>query len=95
MAAARSINTATIANHLLANKAYEFRVEQATDYLDQEGEFPDYAGYAWNRKLEDVQIEGLETEGLYKQTITVTWHERGRSVSESVVEYRYLPEADR
>ncbi len=95
VAAARSIQTATVSGLLLANKAYEFRVEQATDYLDQEGEFPDYPGYTWSRTLENTEIGDMETEGLYKQTISVSWQERGRTVTESIVEYRYLPEADR
>jgi Tfp pilus assembly protein PilV len=88
LAAARSVQNYTIAQTLLANKSYEFRVERSTDYLDQEGTFDDYAGYSWKRSLETM----ADFKGLWKQTITVTWMERGQDVSDSVVEFRYLPE---
>jgi type II secretory pathway pseudopilin PulG len=87
LAAARSVQNYTISNNLLANKAYEFRVERPTDYLDQEGKFDDYPGYSWSRTLTST-----ETEFLWEQKITVFWWERGRLASDSVVEYRYLPQ---
>jgi type II secretion system protein I len=87
LAAARSIQNYTVAEALLANKCTEFHVEQATNYLDQEGQFEDHPLYTWSRHL-----EGTDTEALWKQTITVYWHERGRLVNDSVVEYRYFPE---
>ena len=87
LAAARSIQNYTVAEALLANKSYEFHVEQATNYLDQEGRFEDHPLYTWSRHL-----EGTDTEGLWQQTITVYWNERGRLVNDSVVEYRYFPE---
>ena len=55
--------------------------------LDQEGVFEDNPAYSWTR-----HFESTDTEGLWKQTISVYWYERGVLVSDSVVEYRYLPE---
>jgi Tfp pilus assembly protein PilV len=92
LAAARSVNSYAIVQNLLANKSYEFRVERPTDYLDQEGTFEDYPGYTWSRTLEEVDPE---TPGFWLQTITVFWWERGKLVSDSVVEYKYLPEKQR
>jgi Tfp pilus assembly protein PilV len=92
LAAARAIQSYSTSEILLANKSFEFRTERSTDLLDQEGEFDDYPGFSWARKLEST---GTDTEGLWKQTITVYWHERGQLVSDSVVEYRYLPEKQR
>lgn len=90
VAAARSVQSYSIAQTLLANKTYEFRVEQPLDYADQTGKFDDYPGYAWERTF-----AATDTEGLWVQTITVTWKERNREVSDRVVEYRYMPDKQR
>jgi Tfp pilus assembly protein PilV len=90
LVAARSVQNYSIAANLLANKAYEFRVERPSDYLDQEGRFDDYPGFTWQRTL-----EATDTEGLFVQTITVYWWERSQLASDSVVEYRYLPRKQR
>ncbi len=87
VAAARSVQSYSTAQTLLANKSYEFRVERPTDYLDQNGTFADYPGFEWSRTL-----EGTEAEGLWKQVITVQWEERGKPATDSVVEYRYFPQ---
>ena len=90
VAAARSVQSYSISEMLLANQSYIFHTERGTDILDQEGTFDDYPGYAWSRKLEQT-----DTEGLWKQVITVSWHERGQVASDSVVEYKYLPDKQR
>jgi len=90
LAAARSVNSYAIVQNLLANKSYEFRVERPSDYQPQEGRFEDYPGYTWSRDLEFT-----DTESLWKQTITVFWWERSKLVSDSIVEYKYLPEKQR
>lgn len=90
LAAARSVQNYSIAQNLLANKSYEFRVERPLDYLDQDGRFDDYPGYSWTRTL-----EGTDTESLWKQTITVIWSERSKLASDSLVEYKYLPQKQR
>ena len=90
LAAARSVQNYTVSDILLANKSYEFRTERPTDILDQQGPFDDYPGYSWSRKF-----EGTDMEGMWRQTITVYWYERGKEVSESTVEYRYLPDKER
>ena len=90
LAAARAIQSYSTSEILLANKSFEFRTERPTDILDQEGEFDDYPGFSWSRKL-----EGTDTEGLWTQTITVYWYERGKLASDSVIEYRYLPDKQR
>ena len=87
LAAARAVQTYSLVQMLLANKSYEFRVEQAQNYDDQDGRFDDYPGYSWQRTLEST-----ETEDLWRQNLTIYWRERNRLVSESVSEYRYLPE---
>lgn len=87
LAAARSVQTYSLVETMLANKSYEFRVERAQDYDDKDGQFDDYPGYTWQRTFAK-----MDTEDLYKQTIAIYWHERNKLVSESVVEYRYLPE---
>jgi hypothetical protein len=86
LAAARAIEYYTTAENLLANKMAEFRDERANDYLDQEGTFEEQPNFRWERKFESTEFEGL-----WKQTITVFWKERGRVASDSVVDYRYLP----
>jgi prepilin-type N-terminal cleavage/methylation domain-containing protein len=90
VAAARAVQNSTIAETLLANQSFIFRVERALDELPQEGVFEDYPGFWWSRTFEPT-----DTEGLWQQTITVYWRERGRVLSESVVEYRYLPQKQR
>jgi Tfp pilus assembly protein PilV len=90
LAAARSVHNVSIAQTLLANKSYEFRMERPTDYLDQEGRFDDYPAYTWTRKLEPT-----DTDYLWQQTITVFWMERGKQVGDSIVEYKYLPQKQR
>jgi type II secretion system protein I len=96
LAAARTIEKSTVAQIILANKSYEFRVERPNDYQDQEGDCEDegYPGYTWSRRFEvvDVMIEEEPLLGLWKQTIEVSWRERGQLSSDQVVEYRYLPE---
>lgn len=87
VAAARSVRNYTVSETLLLNKSFQFRVERPTDYLEQNGEFPDYPGFTWARSLEAV-----DDKGLWKQTIRVAWRERGQVVTDSLVEYRYLPE---
>jgi type II secretion system protein I len=87
LSAARSIQNYTMAETMLANKSYEFRVERPTDMLDQEGVFADNPLFSWTRKFEST-----DSEGLWQQTITVYWYERGQLVSDSVVDYRYIPE---
>jgi len=94
VAEARSIQNYAVSDMLLANKSYEFRTERASDILDQDGKFDrdpyNYPDYSWTRKF-----EGTDTEGLWQQTITVYWHEHGKEVSDSIVEYRYLPDKTR
>ena len=90
LAAARAVQSYSTSEILLANKSFEFRTERPTDLLDQEGEFEDYPGFSWSRRL-----EGTDSEGLWKQTITVYWYERGKLASDAVVEYRYLPDKQR
>ena len=87
VAAARRVQNYSMAETMLANKSYEFRVDRATDYLDQEGQFDDYPGFSWERKFDQT-----DADGLWQQTITVYWYERGKLFSDSVVEYRYLPQ---
>ena len=87
LAAARSVQSYSVVQNLIANKSYEFRVERPADYLNQEGAFEDYPGYTWSRTLEST-----DTENLWLQTITVFWWERGKLASDSVVEYKYLPQ---
>ena len=87
VAAAKSVQSYSVSEILLANKSFEFRAERAGDIFDQEGTFNDYPGYSWSRRLERT-----ENDGLWQQAITVYWHERGNVVSDSVIEYRYLPE---
>ena len=89
LALARSVQNYSTSEILLANKSYEFRTERPADILDQSGKFDDYPGYEWTRKF-----EGTDTEGLWKQVITVSWYERGQLASDSVVEYRYLPDKE-
>ena len=90
LAAARSVRSYSTVQNLLANKSYEFRVERPSDYLDQEGRFDDYPGYTWSRTLTPT-----DTEALWEQTITVYWWERSKLSSDSVTEYRYLPQKQR
>ena len=90
LAAARSVQNYSLVETLLANKSYEFRVERAQDFLDQDGKFDDYPGFEWDRRF-----DGTDAEGLWKQTITVYWTERSKRVSDSVVEFRYLPNKQR
>ena len=90
LAAAQSVQNYTVTQTLLANKAYEFRVERPTDYEDQDGSFDDYPGFTWARTFEQVELEDLP--GLWKQTIVVAWREHGQIATDEIVEYRYLPE---
>ena len=90
VAAARSVQSYSVSEMLLANQSYVFHTERGTDILNQEGTFDDYPGYTWSRKLEQT-----DTEGLWKQVLTVFWHERGQVASDSVVEYKYLPDKQR
>jgi len=83
VAAARTVQNYTIAETLLANQCCVFRVERSGDMLDQEGTFDDNPGFSWTRTFELT-----DTEGLWVQTITVYWYERGRLSSDAVVEYR-------
>lgn len=90
VAQVRSVQSYSTSDMLLANQSYIFHTERGTDIIDEEGGFDDYPGYTWSRKLEQT-----DTEGLWKQVITVYWRERGRAVSDSVVEYKYLPDKQR
>ena len=90
LAAAQSVQNYTVAQTLLANKSYEFRVERSTDDLDQQGTFDDYPTFSWSRSLEPVDDDETLT-GLWKQTIAVAWRERGQILTDDIVEYRYLP----
>src|ERR1043166_8334425 len=87
IAAARSVQNYTLAETLLANKSYEFRVERPTDYLDQNGVFDDYPSFSWSRSFELAENQPAPDQPyLWKQIITVYWMERGRPSVDSVVE---------
>ena len=90
VAAVRSVQSYSTSEMLLANQSYIFHTERGTDIIDEEGSFDDYPGYTWSRKLEQT-----DTEGLWKQVITVYWRQRGQVASDSVVEYKYLPDKQR
>lgn len=90
LAAGRGVQNYTVAGTLLANKCSEFRGERADDMLDQEGNYDDRPGFSWTRVFEST-----DTEGLWKQTITIYWYERAKLCSDAMVEYRYLPEKQR
>jgi Tfp pilus assembly protein PilV len=90
VAQVRSVQSYSTSAMLLANQSFVFRTERATDLLNQEGAFDAYPGYTWSRTLEQT-----DTEGLWKQVITVSWHERNQLANDSVVEYRYLPDKTR
>jgi len=90
VAGARSVQSHSVSEILLANKCYQFHAEDPMDIMDHTGTFEDYPGYAWSRTFENT-----DTEGLWKQVITVSWYEGDRLVSDSVVEYRYLPDKER
>jgi type II secretory pathway pseudopilin PulG len=90
LAAASSIQNYTLAETLLVNKSCEFRLDRAGDTLDQDGDFPEQPGFAWQRRFAPTS-----TKGLWEQTITVTWKERGRPASDTLVELRHLPEKQR
>jgi len=90
LAAARSVQSYNLAQILLTNKSCEFRLEHTPSTINQEGDFTEHPGFAWRRELTPTQ-----TVGLWEQTITVTWQERGRTASDSIVEYRYLPQKQR
>ena len=87
LAAARAVQNYSLVEMLLANKSYDFRVEQAQDYDDKDGQCEGYPGYTWQRTL-----VATDTEDLWLQTLTIYWHERNKTASESILEYRYLPE---
>ncbi|MBM3860181.1 MAG: hypothetical protein FJ395_11080 [Verrucomicrobia bacterium] len=89
LAAARSVQNYAMAQTLLANKSTEFRTELAADTSDQQGTFEEYPLFEWSRTLEPTEVEQL-----WKQTITITWDERGRPSSDSAVEYRYLADKE-
>ena len=90
LAAARSIQAYTLSEMLLANKSCEFRLDRSQDTLDQEGTFDDHPGVVWRRTF-----EATDTTGLWRQTLTVSWQERGRTATDSIVEYRYFPQKQR
>lgn len=91
LAATRSIQNYAMAETLLVNKTFEFHSDQADNTLNQEGNFDeDHPGFSWTRTFD---LTG--TEGLWQQTITVYWYERGKLSSDSVVEYKYLPDKQR
>lgn len=87
IASASSVQNYHIAETLLTNKSFEFAVEKSADILPQDGTFADYPQFSWSRTFEMT-----DQEGLWQQVITVFWYERGQQVSDSVVQYRYLPE---
>jgi Tfp pilus assembly protein PilV len=91
LAAARGIQNYATAETMLANKSFEFRTDEVANTLNQEGNFADeHPGFSWTRTFDQT-----DTEGLWQQTITVYWYERGKLSSDSVVEYRYLPDKQR
>ena len=90
LAAVRSVQSYTTADLLLSERSYYFRIEQPTDDLPQNGNFEGYPEFTWDRAFEETEIQGL-----WKQILTVTWQERGQSMSDSIVEYRYLPNKQR
>ena len=69
LAAAQSVQNYTVAQTLLANKSYEFRVERPTDDLDQEGTFEDYPTFSWSRTLEAVgDVDSTwETQAVWRE----------------------------
>ncbi len=87
LAASRSVQNSTRVVMLLANKSAEFRLDRSQDVLDQEGVFEEAEGFGWRRALEKT-----DSAGLWRQTITVSWTERGQPATDSLVEYRHLPQ---
>jgi hypothetical protein len=75
---------------LLSNKSYELRTEMAEDVDDLAEEFEDVPGFRWERRFEETA--DTQENKLWIQHLTVYWQERGREASETLTEYRYLPD---
>ncbi|MBN1268234.1 MAG: prepilin-type N-terminal cleavage/methylation domain-containing protein [Kiritimatiellae bacterium] len=93
LSVARKARNYEEARRLLAHIELEFPLP-ALDIEEgsESGSFPHpYSGYTWTREVE-LESEDEEEEGLYRITMTVSWSERGKAASESVVTYLYAPE---
>jgi hypothetical protein len=95
-AAGRCLSVAKKARHyetareLLARVELEFpikrdKIDEANDSGTFDGE---YSGYAWKR---EVELVGLEDDGLHTITTTIIWSERGQGNSETVVTLLHAP----
>lgn len=62
--------------------------EEIEDAAGQGGFTGEYSQYRWRR---DVQEVGEEEDGLWLVTTTISWAERGKENSETVVTYVHWP----
>lgn len=85
-----SIRNYSVAATLLANKSHELRTDLADDMEDLDGEFEDMPAFRWERRFE--QRDDTEETKIWIQRLTVHWEERGFETSETLTEYRYLPD---
>jgi prepilin-type N-terminal cleavage/methylation domain-containing protein len=78
------------ARELLARVELEHPVKRdEIDEANDSGTFDsEYEGYSWKR---EVELVGLEDDGLHKITTTITWSERGLGNSETIVTYLHAP----
>jgi prepilin-type N-terminal cleavage/methylation domain-containing protein len=96
-AAGRCLSIAKKARHyetareLLARVELEHPIKRdEIEEANDSGSFDEeYSGYRWVRSAELI---GLEEDGLYEITTTVSWTETGSENHETIVTYLYAPE---
>ena len=81
------------ARELLARVELEHPIKKdKMEEADGDGSFDaDYSGYRWTRK---VDLVGLEKDGLWEVSTTVSWSESSGGNSEEIVTYVHAPQDD-
>lgn len=90
LAVARKAREYEIARRLIAQVDLEVPIQfEEIEEGEESGDFEDpYEGYAWIREIVEISEDELE---MFEVRTTVTWKDRSKQASESVVTYIYGP----
>ena len=90
----RNSQDKTTAMYLIKNRMAQIELEGYPDIGQESGDFGENSPYRWRSEVHDVVSDEFE-EGLRAVNVTITWLERGKDESTSMITYianRQMPQ---
>ncbi|HEY5652926.1 MAG TPA: prepilin-type N-terminal cleavage/methylation domain-containing protein [Pontiella sp.] len=89
----RTARNLEIARSLVGKVDIEFPITRENiEEISESGEFEDFPGYTWFRKI--IAVDEEEQPGLFLVTVRIQWSSRGRDTFEEITTYKYAPDAE-